>query len=201
MVKNFKGIVYLSEEDYNQKKTNNELDDSTIYATPDDTQATDVGIGIETYQYDNTTLAEHLDEILNFTNPLNGGTLLFIGFRLESDLQGTMTAILTDTSTGQLYRSDTQSTILPADNFTIFRPASIYPDNGTTQQVKFNTTEVNTIGFGNLSLGRAGGVQSAILSGLGYVIDSTTLGQYSCSGVSILNARLRHLTIECQKSN
>jgi len=200
MAENFKGIVYLSEELYNQKKLNNELDDNTLYGTPDEDQSIDKSIGIGVTHYDKDTLNEYLEEILSYTNPSNGGTLLFIGFKLTNDISGNRFK-LTNSLSGSLSASQENVTLLSNETFITFRPTAVEPDNGTTKSVKFISSDTGNTGVMNLVLDKTGGVFKAILSGSSSTASGDTITQYFFDSIDIINEPITHLVIEYQESN
>ena len=196
---NFKGIVYLSEDQFEQKKIANELDENTLYATPDDHVA-DGGIGIGVTHYDRDNLSKYLEEILGYTNPLNGGTLLFIGFKLTNDITNTRFKLV-NSLTGSVSVSQESVTLLSNETFVTFRPTAVEPDNGTTKSVKFISSDTGNTGVMNLVLDKTGGVFKAILSGSSSVVSGDTITQYFFNNVDIINEPITHLVIEYQKSN
>lgn len=162
----------------------------------------DYGIGIRTIHYDGGTFRNYIDEILTYVNSENGGTLLFIGFSLVQDVNGPLTILSTPAIAGQqslvIERADTTFNLLPAENFTIVRPAGISRAN----ELKLTTAEIGLVGgVATLTLSNAGGVLKANISGSGYVLTNDKIQHWISNDFSILDYPIDHLVIEYQISN
>lgn len=162
-----------------------------------------LGAGIKTLHYDDTSLNSHLDEILSYTNASNGGTLLFIGFKLAAQLTGDR--IKAQNSNSFINITTESVPLLSDETFITFRPTAVEPDNGTVKSVKFISTDPGNVGVINLVLDKSGGVYKAILSGMSSKIETDgftkTINQYFFDNIDIINQSITHLVIEYQTSN
>ena len=168
-----------------------------------DTQISNMGIGISVSHYDDTTLSDHLDEILSYTNPSNGGTLLFIGFRLNTGVNGDRIKTSMSNNSGMSVITESDVNLISNETFITFRPTAVEPNNGVTQSVKFVSSDTGNNGIINLVLDKSGDVLKAILSGSSSVAFTSNreVNQYFFDNIDIINQPITHLVIEYQKSN
>lgn len=166
-----------------------------------------LGAGIKTLQYDNTTLSDHLDEILSYTNVSNGGTLLFIGFKLAEQFNGNRIKISTSGTsvTNSPATLELNTPLISNETFLTLRPVAVDPDNGTVKSVKFISADPANNGILTLLLDKSGNEYKAIISGYSTIMDGSTLNQYAFgdngSDFNMINKTISHLVIEYQTSN
>ena len=131
---------------------------------------------IKTVTYDNTTLGDHIADILQYINVENGGTLLSIGFK---------------TGTASVLANATKATITNGANPTVatsseavLKPATFY---------SFRSADINKTGnVTNLTLNGPNG-----LNGCGQNINSDGAVEIiTFKGVNLLSIPLEHLVID-----
>ena len=172
----------------------------------------DVGRGIRTLHYDNTTLNDHIQEILGYTNTENGGNLLYIGFKVASEVRGPQyqikTNITDNTITCEQLKIQSDSgeldpIIISATTFLECSPMII--TDAETPRVRFSTiaNQVNN-GYATLLIdGSSADQYIAKLSGQesGFDISTNSLIQKYYHDIDVLNINLEHLVIEYEVTN
>ena len=202
---NFKGIVRLSEEQYKQlvehgSVTSGEtvvtFDENTLYLTEfDDNAEAKSKEGIKTVKYDNTTLSEHIPEILELVNQDDGGSLISVGFKIGAQ------QITADTRE-IIYSGGDVPTVTTLHNSVILSSGTFYnayPEqiivNDETKSVYFSCRNGFTSGRGILNINNSVVDGQAKLSGeTTYLSDNIT--QESFQDVDVINTPLEHLIIK-----
>ena len=153
---------------------------------------------VKTETYDNTTFADHISEILGYTNNENGGTLLKIGFKLGATaITGTRKNVSINTSTGAVSVTEGSGTIMNANEFVYMTPGALRSGATSGKKVTFicaNDTDLHS--NSNIDISNIDGTNSVTISGqeFGYMPNSIDTIYYV--NVDIMNVTLEHLTID-----
>lgn len=150
---------------------------------------------VKTLTYDNTTLSEHITEIMSYANTENGGTLLNIGFKIgENAVVGDITNLEFSLESGAPSTPSTISSqpILGAGGFVYAIPQTIFDTNPKT--LIFYCGSAFSQGTATLTLVDAT-TKEATLSGKVFVLDSTSIMEEYFQNINLLEVQLEHLVI------
>lgn len=152
---------------------------------------------VQSMTYDNTSLEEHINEILGFVNTENGGNLVNICFKTSEAITGTMLTSTQSLSTNALTNSSSTVSIVGAGELVCLTLGTVR--SGSTSGVKaiFNcANDTNTCSFANIMMTNISGTINAEISGHEINVTSASgiINNYF-QAVSILSTPLEHLVI------
>lgn len=152
---------------------------------------------IKTENYDNTTLADHITEILGYVNTENGGSLLGISLKIGTTaISGEMKTVTNTLSTNTLTNSSSTVNIVNAGEMLYLTVAGIRNGSTSGKKVTFITSnDMNTCSFANIDLSNINGTNVATISGQEFDFGTGTILTNYFKGIDILNVQLEHLTI------
>lgn len=161
------------------------------------TELTTGNIGkIKTENYDNTTLAEHVDEILGYVNTENGGSLLNISFKLNSAIVGEMKTITYNLSTNTITNNSSTVNIVNASEMINLNVGTIRNGTNGGKKVVFNcASDTNTFSTANITISNINDNDVATLSGQEFDYGTNAIMANYFKDINILNTSLEHLTI------
>lgn len=145
--------------------------------------------------YDNTTLGEHITEILGYVNNENGGTLINLGFKIgETAVTGERKTVTLNTTDNTISNTTDTNTIIGAGEFVYATPAVMGVSNSQKEITFLLATERDNYTSANLDLSAIGG-SSAKISGqkFGYLPNSIVTIYFQ--EIDILNINLEHLVL------
>ena len=151
---------------------------------------------VKTVTYDNTTLADHIDEILGYVNTENGGNLINVNFKVASAVNGEMKTVTNTLSTNALTNSTSTVAIINADEMISLTVGTIR--NGSTSGKKVTFTcanDTNICSFTNVDINNINGTPTATISGQEIDFGTGTIITNYFKGIDILNTTLEHLVI------
>ena len=151
---------------------------------------------IKTVVYDNTTLADHINEILGYVNTENGGNLLNVNFKVASAVNGEMKTVTNTLSTNTLTNSTSTVAIINAEEMITLNVGTVR--NGSTSGKKVTFTcanDTNICSFANVDLSNINGIPTATISGQEIDFGTGTIITNYFKGIDILNTTLEHLVI------
>lgn len=160
-----------------------------------------IGMGvtgvIETIQYDNTTLAEHIDEILSYVNNENGGTLINVGMKIgDTSIIGARTTVTLSTVDNTITNvKATGQQIVAKNEFLWLTPAHLTMSD-TGKKVNFTTVnDADNASMTNINISKVNNVKAATIQGQENSIETDKIIQIFFNNVDILNVNLEHLVI------
>lgn len=156
------------------------------------------GSFVKTEIYDNTTLGDHIEEIIGYTNNENGGILLKIGFKLGTTaISGTRKNVSVATDTGTITVTEATGTIMNAGEFVYMTPGALRSGATSGKKVTFicaNDTDLHS--NSNIDISNVDGTNSVTISGQEFGYMPTSIDTIYYVNVDIMNASLEHLTID-----
>lgn len=151
---------------------------------------------VKTLTYDNTTLADHINEILGYINTENGGNLINVNFKVASAVNGEMKSVINTLSTNTLTNSSSTVAIINADEMITLNIGTIR--NGSTSGKKVTFTcanDTNICSFTNVDMSNINETATATISGQEIDFGTGTIITNYFKGIDILNTTLEHLVI------
>lgn len=200
---NFKGVTYVTQEQFDTLSTTGSLTvdgvtynyepDERLYVTDSESEMSG---GIKTLTYDNTTLAEHIDEILSYVNNENGGNLLTINLKLSSAISGEMKSLITTLSTATTSYSTSTVNIVNADEMLYLIVGSIRKSTLGGYKITFQcTNDTESCSFTNVDISNIGGTTSASISGHEFTFETDSIINNYFKDIDISTISLEHLVI------
>lgn len=162
----------------------------------DITASTDIKGNVQTTTYDNTTLSDHIDEILGYVNTENGGNLINVNFKVSTAITGEMKTVTNTLSTNTLTNSTGTVAIINADEMISLTVGTIR--NGATSGKKVTFTcanDTNICSFTNVDMSNINETPTATISGQEIDFGTGTIITNYFKGIDILNIALEHLVI------
>ena len=151
---------------------------------------------VQTLTYDNTTLADHITEILGYVNTENGGNLININFKVAAAVTGEMKTVINTLSTNTLTNSSSTVSIINADEMISMTVGTVR--NGSTSGKKVTFTcanDTNICSFTNVDISNINGTNVATISGQEIDFGTGTIITNYFKGINILSVSLEHLVI------
>lgn len=151
---------------------------------------------VQTVTYDNTTLADHIAEILGYVNTENGGNLININFKVAAAVTGEMKTVTNTLSTNTLTNSSSTVAIINADEMISMTVGTVR--NGSTSGKKVTFTcanDTNICSFTNIDISNINGTDVATISGQEIDFGTGTIITNYFKSIDILNVLLEHLVI------
>lgn len=153
--------------------------------------------GVEmTEIYDNTTLEDHIDEILGYLNTENGGTLLSLNMKFSENVTGEMKTVTYNTSSNTNTYSTSNVAIINKEEMIYLHPGTIRKSTGTGKKVTFIcSNDTNTHSLTNVDISNINDVNTVTFSGQEFDYGTNTIITNYFKGIDILNSNLEHLVI------
>lgn len=170
--------------------------DGSTKSWEDITAVPDIKGNVKTVTYDNTTLSEHINEILGYVNTENGGNLINVNFKVSSAVNGEMKTVTNTLSTNTLTNSTSTVAIINAEEMITLNVGTVR--NGSTSGKKVTFTcanDTNICSFTNVDLSNINGTPTATISGQEIDFGTDTIITNYFKGIDILNTTLEHLVI------
>jgi len=156
------------------------------------------GSFVKTETYDNTTLGDHIEEIIGYANNENGGTLLRIGFKLGTTaITGTRKNVSVATDTGAITVTEAAGTIMNAGEFVYMTPGVLRSGSTSGKKITFicaNDTDLHS--NSNIDISNIDGTNSVTISGQEFGYMPTSIDTIYYVNIDIMSASLEHLTID-----
>lgn len=153
--------------------------------------------GVEmTEIYDNTTLEDHIDEILGYLNTENGGTLLSLNMKFSENVTGEMKTVTYNTSSNTNTYSTSTVSIINKEEMIYLFPGSIRKGSTNGKKVTFicaNDTNVTSIT--NVDISNINGAKVATLSGQEFNFGTNSIITNYFQNINILTSSLEHLIV------
>lgn len=152
---------------------------------------------IKTAVYDNTTLADHISEILGYVNTENGGNLISIKAKIgETAITGSR-KVVTTTASGTISVESGEGTIINAGEMIMLTPGAIR--NGATGGKKITfvcANDTDNHSNTNVDISNLESTNKAVLSGIEFGYLNDNIVQIYYQNINILDAQLEHLVID-----
>lgn len=199
-------VVYVDNTTRIFYKALNDITESTISPENDSTnweEILEVPLAnsngqITSVVYDDTTLVDHITEILGHTNTENGGTLLKVGFKIGSAsvaANGTKTTI----SNGTSPTVETSSvSVFGASRFYSFTASDIMTENGTTTLTLAGPNGLSGASQSVIEITSTSdnATQTCSVSGSTTIVNGANIEITAFSGIDLLSIPLEHLIID-----
>ena len=190
--KSYIAIKGIAGKNFHYVKSQNELiDDTNEIAVKKDI----IG-NVKTLTYDNTTLADHIYEILGYVNTENGGNLININLKVASAVNGEMKTVTNTLTTNALTNSTSTVAIINANEMITLNVGTVINDSKGGKKITFTCANDTSIcSFANVDLSNIGGTPTATISGQEIDFGTGTIITNYFKGIDILNTTLEHLVI------
>lgn len=157
---------------------------------------TNIKGNVQTVTYDNTTLADHITEILGYVNTENGGNLININFKVAAAVTGEMKTVTNTLSTNTLTNSSSTVPIINADEMISMTVGAVRNGSTSGKKVTFTcSNDTNICSFTNVDISNINGTNVATISGQEIDFGTGTIITNYFKDVNILNVSLEHLVI------
>ena len=121
---------------------------------------------VQTVTYDNTTLADHIAEILGYVNTENVGNLININFKVATAVTGEMKTVTNTLSTNTLTNSSSTVAIINADEMISMTVGTVRNGSTSGKKVTFIcANDTNICSFTNVDISNINGTNVATISG------------------------------------
>nr|DAE41322.1 MAG TPA: hypothetical protein [Caudoviricetes sp.] len=153
---------------------------------------------IKTAVYDNTTLADHINEILGFVNTENGGNLISIKAKIgDTAITGSRKVVTTTTASGTISVESGEGTIINAGEMIMLTPGAIRNGANGGKKITFIcANDMDNHSNTNVDISNLEGTNKAVLSGIEFGYLNDDIVQIYYQNINILNVQLEHLVID-----
>lgn len=147
--------------------------------------------------YDNTTLADHIEEILGYVNGENGGSLINLGFKVGSTaITGTRKTVTLDTTTNTISSTSATETIVGSGHYLNCTFGGLIAGSTSGKRATFLcANDMENCSQANLDISNVNGETKVLLSGQesGFLTDNIVNIYFNQIDISAV--QLEHLDI------
>lgn len=152
---------------------------------------------LKTVVYDNTTLADHIDEILGYVNTENGGNLISIKAKIgNTAITGSRKVVTTTTSSGAISVESGEGTIINAGEMIMLTPGAIRNGAKGKKATFICANDTDNHSNTNVDISNLESTNKAVLSGIEFGYLNDNIVQIYYQNINILDAQLEHLVID-----
>ena len=152
---------------------------------------------VKKVMYDNTTLADHVEEILGYVNGENGGSLINLGFKVGSTaITGTRKTVTLDTTANTISTSSATETIVGSGHYLNCTFGGLITGSTSGKRATFLcTNDMETCSQANLDISNVNDETKVLLSGQesGFLLDNIVNIYFNQIDISAV--QLEHLDI------
>lgn len=155
------------------------------------------GSPFKTVVYDNTTLADHIDEILGYVNTETGGNLISIKAKIgNTAITGGRKVVTITTLSGAISVESGEGTIVNAGEMIMLTPGAIRNGANGKKATFICANDTDNHSNANVDISNLEKTNKAVLSGIEFGYLNDNIVQIYYQNINILDAQLEHLVID-----